>query len=116
MEYLKIEPRDLVHITRQIRGLDSPDPKPRQSLPVLMCRPILVDTASSDEKGYLILADGRLVSVVVHVASTGVEHNRKELSGWQMEAGFGRCAVAVLPLFDTLGDALSWVRERFDAQ
>ncbi len=116
MAYLKIRLRDLVRIKRQARDLDSRGPRPRQSLPVLVCRPILVDTASPDEKGCLVLANGRLVSVLVRVASTDAEQDKEGLCGWQMEAGFGRCAVAVLPLFDTLEDALGWVRERFGAQ
>lgn len=116
MAYLKIKLRDLVRIKRQVRDLGSRDPQPRQSLPVLVCRPILVDTASPDEKGCLVLADGRLVSVLVYIASIGAEQDKEGLCGWQMEAGFGRCAVAVLPLFDTFGDALGWVRERFRAQ
>jgi len=112
MAYLKIELRDLVRIKRQVRSLGLHDPRPRETLPAFVCRPILVDTDSPDEKGCLVLADGRLVAVLVRVASTGIEQNRKELSGWQMEPGFGRCAVAVLPLFDTLGDAVAWVREQ----
>ncbi len=115
MAYLKIRLRDLVHIKRQVRDLDWRDPRPRQSLPVLVCRPILVDTASPDEKGCLVLANDRLVLVLVRVACTGAEQDKEGLCGWQMEAGFGRCAVAVLPLFDSLGDALNWVRKRFDA-
>jgi len=112
----EIDLRDLVRIKRQMRALDLLDSRPHQPLPVLVCRPVLVDTASPDEKGCLVLANGRLVSVLVRVANIGVEQDREQMSGWQMEAGFGRCAVAVLPLFDTLGDALGWVRERLDAQ
>ena len=112
MAYLKIALRDLVRIKRQVRGLGLHDPRPRETLPTFVCRPILVETDSPDEKGCLVLANGRLVAVLVRVASTGIEHDRKKLSGWQMEAGFGRCAVAVLPLFDTLGDAVAWVREQ----
>lgn len=111
MAYLKIELRDLVRIKRQVRGLGLHDPRPRETLPTFVCRPILVETDSPDEKGCLVLANGRLVAVLVRVASTGIEQD-KTLSGWQMEAGFGRCAVAVLPLFDTLGNAVAWVREQ----
>lgn len=116
MTYLKIALRDLVRIKRQVHGLGLHDPRPRETLPTFVCRPILVETDSPDEKGCLVLANGRLVAVLVRVGSTGVEQDNKKLSGWQMEAGFGRCAVAVLPLFDTLGDAVTWVREQLAPQ
>ncbi len=83
---------------------------------MIECRPILVNTASPDEKGCLVLADGCLVAVLVRVVDTGDEQGRGELSGWQMEAGFGRCAVAVPPLFDTLADAAAWMRTQLSAE
>lgn len=112
MAYLKIELRDLVCIKRQVRSLGLHNSRPRETVPEFVCRPILVDTDSPDEKGCLVLANGRLVAVLVRVISTGIEQDRKERPGWQMEAGFGRCAVAVLPLFATLGDAVAWAREQ----
>ena len=116
MAYLKIALRDLVRIKHQMRGPSLRDPGPSRSTPVIECRPILVNTASPDEKGCLVLADGCLVAVLVRVADTGDEQNRKALSGWQMEAGFGRCAVPVSPLFDTLADAAGWMRMQLNAQ
>ena len=64
------------------------------------------------QKGYLVLADGRLVAVLVRLASAGSEQDKEKLSGWHMEAGFGPCAVTVSPLFNTLGDAVAWVRKQ----
>ena len=83
---------------------------------MIECRPILVNTASPDEKGCLALADGRLVAVLVRVADTGDEPGGEKLSGWQMEAGFGCCAVSVPPLFDTLADAAAWMRMQLSAE
>jgi hypothetical protein len=115
MAHLKIALRDLVRIKRQACGLGLHYLKPSRPLPVFECRPILVNTASPDEKGCLVLADNRLVAVLVRVTDAGVEQARRELCGWQMEAGFGRCAVSVLPLFDTLADAVAWMRTQLSA-
>ena len=116
MPSLKVALRDLVHIKRQAHELDPHNLEDSQPSPVMECRPILVNTASPDEKGCLVLADGRLVAVLVHVVSTDDKRDRKELSGWQMEAGFGRCAVPVQPLFDTLADATAWMRVQLSAR
>lgn len=116
MAYLKIALRDLVRIKRQMRGPNLRDPGPGQLSPVIRCQPILVDTASPDEKGCLVLADGCLVAVLVRVADTGDGQDREKLSGWHMEAGFGRCAAPVPPLFDTLAEAVGWVRMQLNAR
>ena len=112
----KIALRDLVCIKRQACGSGLRHPQPSRPSPIFECRPILVNTASPDEKGCLVLADGRLVAVLVRVADTGDGQGREKLSGWQMEAGFGRCAVSVPPLFDTLADAAAWMRTQLSAE
>ena len=58
---------------------------------------------------------GRLVAVLVRIADAGVEKDREGLSNWHMEAGFGRCAVSVPPSFDTLADAVAWIRAQWSA-
>lgn len=116
MAFLKIELRDLVRIKRQMHNFRLCDIGPSRSLPALECRPILVNMASPDEKGCLLLADGRLVAVLVRVADIHVEQGGARLSGWQVEAGFGCCAVPVLPLFDTLADAAAWIRTQLSAR
>ncbi len=113
---MKIALRDLVRVKRQMHALSLRNSKPSRSTPVIECRPILVNTASPDEKGCLVLADGRLVAVLVRVADTGDERDGERLSGWQMEAGFGRCAMSVPPLFDTLADAAAWMRMHLSAE
>ena len=114
MAYLKIALRDLVRIKRQMSDLGLRDQKSDRLLPMFECRPILVNTASPDEKGYLVLANGRLVAVLVRLASTGREQDKEKLSGWHMEVGFGPCAVTVSPLFNTLGNAVAWMRKQLD--
>jgi len=52
--------------------------------------------------------------VLVRLASTGREQDKKKLSGWHMEAGFGPCAVTISPLFNTLGNAVAWMRKQLD--
>lgn len=116
MAYLKTALRDLVRIKRQVRDPGLRDAKPSRPLPAFECRPILVNTASPDEKGFLVLADGRLIAVLVRVADTGIEQDREELRGWHMEAGFGHCAVSVPLLFETLADAVAWMRTQLSAR
>ncbi len=113
---MKIELRDLVRIKRQMRRFGLCDAEPSPSLPALEYQPILVNTASPDEKGCLILADGHLIAVLVHVAGIHAGQSEAALSGWQMEAGFGRCATPVPPLFDTLADAGAWLRTQSGAR
>ncbi|HEX2054777.1 MAG TPA: hypothetical protein VHJ78_13770 [Actinomycetota bacterium] len=77
--------------------------------PPLTYRPVRVATGSDDEDGRLVLADGRLVAVLVHLA--GEEH--KELrGGWFLEAGFGCCAVPAPGVFPTIEDAEAWIGEQ----
>lgn len=99
-----------------MHDLDLHNAKPSGPSPTFDCRPILVNTASADEEGCLVLADGRLVAVLVRVADLGAEQQGEKLSGWHMEAGFGCCAVAVAPLFDTLADAIAWMRTQLSAR
>ena len=77
--------------------------------PALTFRPVQVATGSDDQEGRLVLADGRLVAVLVHLA--GAEH--KELrGGWFLEAGFGSCAVPAPDVFPTIEDAEAWIGEQ----
>lgn len=116
MTSTKIKLLDLASTKRQIFNPRLRDAELSQPLPALECRPTLVDTASPDEKGCLVLADGRLVAVLVRVAGTHIKQGGVKLSGWQMEAGFGQCAVPVPPLFDSLADAATWIRTQLSAR
>lgn len=116
MALLKTELRDLVRLKRRMRGFGLRDAGPGRPSPGLECRPTLVDTASPDERGCLVLADGRLVAVLVRVAGSHAGPGEAAQSGWQMEAGFGPCAAPVPPLFDTLGNAGAWLQARLGAR
>ena len=69
---------------------------------------IAVDTASPDQVGMLVMANGLLVAVLVRLDAS--EHAR--YGTWFMEVGLGRLAGARVPTFDTLEDATRWVRHR----
>ena len=77
-----------------------------ESLVVL--QPILVDTASPDQVGMLVIANGLLVAVLVRLDAP--EHERCGV--WFMEVGLGRLAKVRAPIFDTPEDATRWVRQR----
>ena len=111
VSHFEIKLRDLVRIRCQMRRLGLHDPKQNLPLPAFECRPDLVNTACPDEKGCLVLADVRLVTVLVR-AGDSVEQDRERLSNWHMDAGFGCCAVPVPPLFGTLADAVAWICTR----
>ena len=51
MPCLKVELRELVRTMIQMRDLGLHEAKPSRPLPAFECRPILVNTASPDEKG-----------------------------------------------------------------
>ncbi len=72
------------------------------------CEPLLVNTASQDEQGYLLFVDDKLVAVVVRV-----EHDDElddTLWGrWCLEAAFGPCQCARSSLtFAAPEEALKW--------
>lgn len=72
-------------------------------------RKIRVATSSDDEEGVLVLADERLVAVLVKLSAA---IHGDATGHWFVEAGFGCCAGAPPPTFATLADALLWVAER----
>ena len=73
-------------------------------------QPINVATETEDEEGVLVLADNRLVAVLVRLRAPyhhGIEGH------WFLEAGFGRCATAMADSFVSLEAALRWIVGRF---
>jgi len=80
----------------------------------LVVEPVRVATGSADEDGRLVLADGRLVAVLVRLAD---EIHAGRVGSWFMEAGFGPCADAetALPAFTGLGAMLAWIEHRLAA-
>ena len=79
----------------------------------LLVQPVRVATGSADEDGRLVLADGRLVAVLVRLAD---EIHAGRVGSWHLEAGFGPCAAEVpSPTFDSLGAAQAWVERQLAA-
>jgi len=78
----------------------------------LILEPVPVNTGSRDDDGRLVLVDGRLVAVLVRLADRAhAEHT----GAWFLEAGFGPCACAQWPVFDSLEVARDWVRRQLGA-
>jgi hypothetical protein len=76
--------------------------------PTTRCEPLLVNTASPDEQGYLLFVDNKLVAVLVRV------ERDDELDGtlwgrWCLEAAFGPCHhVGTSLTFAAPEEALEW--------
>lgn len=75
----------------------------------LLLRPIPVYTGSGDQDGQLVLVNGRLVAVLVHLDDTS---HAGLIGAWFLEAGFGPCAHVVAPIFGDLDDAQNWIRRQ----
>jgi hypothetical protein len=75
--------------------------------PDLLLQPMPVHTGSGDEDGRLVLADGRLVAVLVRL---GEASHGDMVGAWFLEVGFGPCAHAPARLFKTLDIAQNWIR------
>src|SRR4051812_2625766 len=78
------------------------------------CQPLLVNTASPDHQGYLVLVDDHLVAVLVRLEPD--EHLAPELrERWFVEAGFGPCQVRGRTWsFASPADALGWARQQVE--
>ena len=71
-------------------------------------QPIRVETGTSEEDGRLLLADGKLVAVLVRLSD---EYPQTELHGqWFVEAGFGPM-LQRHEIFSTFEDAVAWIRQ-----
>ncbi len=78
----------------------------------LLLRPVSVYTGSGDQDGQLVLANGRLVAVLVRLADMS---HAGLVGAWFLEAGFGPCAHVVAPIFSDLDAAQSWIRQQLEA-
>jgi len=78
----------------------------------LILEPVPVNTGSRDEEGRLVLVNGCLVAVLVRLAD-GV--HAEQTGAWFLEAGFGPCACAQFPVFDSLEVARDWVKRQLGA-
>lgn len=77
----------------------------------LLLHPVPVHTGSGDQDGQLVLADGRLVAVLVRLDDMS---HAGLVGAWFLEAGFGPCAHVVAPIFGDLDAARSWIRLQFE--
>jgi hypothetical protein len=73
--------------------------------------PIRVETGTPEEDGRLVLVNGKLVAVVVHLSD---DHLMPDLQGkWSVEAGFGPLLekYRVFPTFEAVE---AWVSQSFE--
>jgi len=75
-------------------------------MPGLLLQPVPVHTGSGDEDAQLVLADGRLVAVLVRLADP---MHGSLVGRWFLEAGFGPCAAGMGSVFDSLDSAQLWI-------
>lgn len=78
----------------------------------LRLHPLPVHTGSGDQDGQLVLADGRLVAVLVRLDDMS---HAGLIGAWFLEAGFGPCAHVVAPIFSDLDMARSWIGQQFES-
>jgi hypothetical protein len=89
--------------------VSTPKQEPDRATPAnLEMRPIPVHTGAADEEGRLVVANGRLVAVLVRLAD---QVHTSLVGCWFLEAGFGPCAGAT-PVFDSLEGAQNWIADR----
>lgn len=78
--------------------------------PDLVCRPLRVAAlASTGDRGCLLLADKQVAAVLVRIDCDGESRDGDApgVGDSFLEAGFGRCAVAVAPLFASPVEAIA---------
>lgn len=120
MPHLKVQLRDLVRTDRQIRRvLGEPGAAAVRPSPDLVCRPVRVAALSgAGDRGCLVMADGQVAAVLVRVEGEDElqDDAGATAAGWFLEAGFGRRAARVPPLFGSLAEALAWVGRRLTGE
>ena len=77
--------------------------------PRVTLQPVPVMTGCDDREGHLVLADGQLVAILVHLEDAVHDSQR---GNWFLEAGFGPCRTTVPPMFDDLEEAQAWVSKK----
>jgi hypothetical protein len=88
-----------------------PSPQPEgEGMPLdISFTPIRVLIDGHDTDGNLILSDGQLAAVIVRL--DGESHDPEHKGLWNLEAGFGKCAIRYAPLFKTPEEAGAWVEQ-----
>jgi hypothetical protein len=77
-------------------------------------QPIAVETDSHDRDGLLMLADGRVVGLLVRL--TGEAHDPATHGAWYLEAAFGRMERYRGALFASLDEAESAIADWLNPQ
>jgi hypothetical protein len=76
-------------------------------------QPVRVGSGSFDEPGQMIIVNGRLVAILVHLTGP---YDNPELEGkWFIEVGFGPLS-GMHELFSTLEEAEDWVLRHYLAE
>lgn len=79
---------------------------------LVMLQPIVVDTASTDRIGMLVMANGMLVGVLVRLDTP--EHENE--GAWFVEVLMAGMKGARAPTFATLDEATRWFRLQLKAR
>jgi hypothetical protein len=75
---------------------------------IMSVQPGAIETGSADEEGCLVLADGRLVAVLVRLSD-----RHGDMAGRSyLEHGFGRLDGPTHPTFSTVNEASDWIARR----
>lgn len=75
---------------------------------ILSRQPIRVEVGRESAEGYLVLADDRLVAVLVRHSQA----NAGAAGSWHLGAGFGRLEGPEKPAFASLDMAIDWIVQR----
>lgn len=79
---------------------------------LVMLQPVVVDTASPDRIGMLVMANGMLVGILVRLDTPDHENE----GDWFVEVLMGGMKGARAPTFATLDDATRWFRLQLKAR
>ncbi len=74
-------------------------------VPRLTLKPIEIDTGSDDHEARMVMADGRLVAVLVRLSAV----HEFAAGRWFLEVGFGRLRCPAPSPFPTLDAAQDWI-------
>lgn len=82
--------------------------RPRNVATLVVLQPIQVETGSADQEGRLVMADGRLIAILVRLDDP--EH--EAVGHWFLEVALGGLQGHNAPVFATLEEATRWLRHR----
>ncbi len=74
---------------------------------LIVLQPVTLDTGSSDRDGRLVLANGRLIAILVRLDAS----DHEGIEGWFLEVGLGRLRDLRPAPFGSLEAATRWLRQ-----